>query len=798
MAEDEPATTPFEPLSPLEKKMCAALRAASADKRRSILVVPTHDSEKSLNACFLRWYLLEAIPALKLPIVYFELHHAVIADVLDLSGTKSEILPRFANCRFEGTIDLSDAEIAGFEMIAGEAVEILADRVTTKGSFRISAPERSSGNATSPPAGHPPVITGKIRLCGANISGNLDLRGCQLRSKDGSKQAAIQLFADGLVVKGNALLREGFRAEGEVCLNGCTIHRNLDCSGAVLWNPAGYSLSAAGAHIFGSLYLCRTHAWSIYPDPVLFESQGSLRLEGAKIDGDLDCRDGRFTAAAFVRANWAPDPAPGTASDKDLYAIEAGGVEVGGDVQLSGAFHARGIVDLIGAKVEGDFNCEDGFFDFPGEDPLYADGITVSGTTFLDRSSADNGRATTNGILRFPQASFKQGFFVDGAVFDVSGGYRNWMRGATTADELNGGHRNWVRGATTADELKCREPGICGIYAPLAEVSGEFGWRKIEKRGSGDPHNPLWLHLAGAKADALDDNKEAWQRLDSFDLTGCVYKSILHLAPDVAWRVDELDRQYALLNPKREAAARYGPVARLGFFITPWCVAARALTRALFRGPARRIYEGAKLGNAVKAFSPQPYIQLAKAVRASGYDKAANYVLIRLERNRTRYSDLNVLRQLGRWTLDLLLLYGFSPFRPILYLLVVAAISTGFFEKAHDEGSIVAVSDNAEACKPTAPSTAKCVAFNALVYATDTLVPLVDLNQKKNWGVAAPLTSTGPASESWWQGLVRAWAERPRWGPGLLIIFNSFFGWLMTTLFAAGVTGLVRGGAESD
>ncbi|HKO07574.1 MAG TPA: hypothetical protein VJ487_07645 [Alphaproteobacteria bacterium] len=227
-------------------------------------------------------------------------------------------------------------------------------------------------------------------------------------------------------------------------------------------------------------------------------------------------------------------------------------------------------------------------------------------------------------------------------------------------------------------------------------------------------------------------------------------------------------------------------------------MAGRALARALFRWLPSGWYEDAELANAVKAFSPQPYIQLAKAVRAAGYEKAANDVLIRLERNRTRYSDFNVLRQLGRWTLDLVLLYGFSPFRPILYLLVVAVISVGFFEKAHDEGSIVAVSDNAEACKPTAPSTAKCVGFNALVYATDTLVPLVDLNQKKNWGVAAPPAPTGAASESWWQGLVRAWAERPRSLPGLLIIFNTFFGWLMTTLFAAGVTGLVRGGAESD
>ena len=774
---------PFEPLSPLEREMDAALRSASHDKTRGLVVGPTQADDKSVRVPFLLWLLLEAIPAVELPIARFELRDADITDELDLSGTKLAVLPRFANCRFGGAIKLEEAEIIGFEMIAGSAFKISADRLTATGSLLVRAANPDDGY---PSAGQLPEIERRIRLCGAKIHGNLDLSGCRLHGQIASGKLRVPLFADGLTVEGNLVLGYGFTADGEIRLNGCDIHRNLDCSGAHLrnlvddaaHNPAPYTLSAAGAHIAGSMYICRTPAW--LHEPVDFVSTGTLRLEGAKIDGDLDCTGGLFKAKAFADENWSH----ATGANNDLYAIKADGIDVGGDIKLLGAFHARGIVDLTGAKIEGDFNCKDGFFDFPGEDALCADGITVSGSTSLYRSSADNDRITTNGILRFPLASFKQGFFVNGALFDVNGSYRNWLRGSTTAGELN-----------------CPGRGICGIFAPLAEVNGKFRWREIEKPAPHDPHNQLWLHLEGSKADAIDDHKEAWQRLDRFEVSDCDYKSILHLAPDVVWRSDELDRQYAILNPRRNAAAPYGPVARLVFFIKAWCVAGRALARALFRWLPSRWHEDAELANAVKAFSPQPYIQLAKAVRAAGYEKAANDVLVRLERNRTRYSDFSVLRQLGRWTLDLVLLYGFSPFRPILYVVVAVVISAGFFEKAHDECLIVAASDNASACKPTAAGTATGDGFNALVYATDTLVPLVNLNQKKNWVVAAPPASTGAAPEpprSWWQGLVRAWAGRPRGLPGLLVIFNTFFGWLMTTLFAAGVTGLVRGGGESD
>jgi hypothetical protein len=179
---------------------------------------------------------------------------------------------------------------------------------------------------------------------------------------------------------------------GEIRLNGTKIDRNLDCSGASLSNPAGYSLSAAGAHISGSAYFSQMPEWSTYPRKLPFSSRGTLRLEGAVIDGDLDCSGGTFIAPDFLPQQ---DDHANSSDDEKLYAIKANGLKVGSDISLD-TFEASGIVSLIGTNVGGDFECFGAKFNFSGEEPLSADGIVVGGTTFLDE-------AWTNGIC----ASFR-------------------------------------------------------------------------------------------------------------------------------------------------------------------------------------------------------------------------------------------------------------------------------------------------------------------------------------------------------------------------------------------------------
>lgn len=85
--------------------------------------------------------------------------------------------------------------------------------------------------------------------------------------------------------------------------------------------------------------------------------------------------------------------------------------------------------------------------------------------------------------------------------------------------------------------------------------------------------------------------------------------------------------------------------------------------------------------------------------------------------------------------------------------------------------------------------------FNSLIFAIDALLPIVDFNQKKDWTVN-PISSSGAHDPAGSIGAFKAfcwvWRQIPeRWAPALLI-FNTFFGWLMTTLFVAGISGLIR------
>jgi hypothetical protein len=483
-------------------------------------------------------------------------------------------------------------------------------------------------------------------------------------------------------------------------------------------------------------------------------------LEGATIDGDLDCTAGTFFANGFL-LDEIHQPTDDSVT-VEIHAIEADGLRVGADLRFSSSergqdrFVVHGAISLISAYVGGDFVCDKATFDFPGEEPLVADGITIGGTTFLDEVSA-------NGTLRFIQASLKQGLMINETSFDVTKECKSWTKNekGIAAIDLGG--------------------PACGIYAPDAEVGAVFRWKRITKVVSNSTKpNLFWLFLPCSKLPAVEDDQQSWQALDRFNLTGCEYRSIYDLSEaDLDWRLRMLDRQYA-----RITADHRFPDLVLVFKRILWAL-----------GNLR----SSPFDELVKQFSPQPYIQLAKTFRAAGYESSAKAVLTRLERNRTRYSDIGFFFRLWRWLLDVLLRYGYSPFRPVLILIAWALFSAVVFQTAYDQNQIIAARVNQASPITSDPNPRPGTAFNALVYAVDTLVPIVDLNQKKNWTVkrlnAPPIDAVGQ-SRGWLETIKVVWRSRPEWGPGLLLIFNTFFGWLMTTLFAAGVTGLLRTGKE--
>ena len=162
---------------------------------------------------------------------------------------------------------------------------------------------------------------GEVRLAGATIDGDLDCSGAQLSNAHGRA-----LRADGAKIGGSVLLMDGFTAEGEVRLVSTTIDGDLDCSGAQLSNAKGWALVANRAKIGGSVFLRNG-----------FKAEGEVGLTGAAIGGDLDCSGAQLSNAK----GWA---------------LSAGRMKVG-SVFLRNGFRAEGEVRLAGATIGGNLDC---------------------------------------------------------------------------------------------------------------------------------------------------------------------------------------------------------------------------------------------------------------------------------------------------------------------------------------------------------------------------------------------------------------------------------------------------------
>lgn len=215
-------------------------------------------------------------------------------------------------------------------------------------------------------------------------------------------------------------------------------------------------------------------------------------------------------------------------------------------------------------------------------------------------------------------------------------------------------------------------------------------------------------------------------------------------------------------------------------------------------------------------FCPQPYTQLAKVLREMGHDRDARMVLIEKEKklaaeqvkqDRDRAKDLwhakdqsirgdigwHWLRRTGfrLWNgiSRRFVGYGYAPQYAFYWTVCILAAMTMFYFVLWKTGGMVPntpVVLNSEAwaealkTDPTAPGPVWAAGdvgrhyetFYAFFYAADVFIPLIDFGQ-----------------ESAWTGTTENW-------PGWIAFFSGFFfkafGWFITALGAAAITGIIR------
>ena len=178
------------------------------------------------------------------------------------------------------------------------------------------------------------------------------------------------------------------------------------------------------------------------------------------------------------------------------------------------------------------------------------------------------------------------------------------------------------------------------------------------------------------------------------------------------------------------------------------------------------------------AFHAQPYRQLAKALRESGDEPTAIRVLIASEDERYRqYGWAGAL--LGGF-LKKTIVYGHRPLLTVLWMLGVVAI--GWL--------MVAIGKRSGVMRPTWPESIPAVAeitrerLHPLLYSFDVLLPFVNCHQEHYWWPDANR-----------MGECSIFGRRMRFSGSVLRYYfwaQITAGWLLSAIFVAGVTGLIR------
>jgi hypothetical protein len=502
-----------------------------------------------------------------------------------------------------------------------------------------------------------------VNLIGAKIGGYLDCAGGKFinKTKRGSEHENKAIEATGVKVDGNVCFCDGFESKGTVSLYGATIGRELDCKRGKFTNTGWTAFNGDQMQVDGCVFLSED-----------FEAKGQVRLIGAKIGRDLDCTNGKFiidSKKATARKN---------TEESFREALKAPGLRVGGNVYLRKGFKADGTVELIGATIDGLFDCTGGTFINRADyipDPnkilaIEATGLEVRGNVFLRGDpDADDSRFRAEGVVSLYGAK------IGGDLDCKRGQFINSKGTALCAEMLEVNQHVFLSESFHAEGKVRLESAI---------VNGYLFWGKVH---SSKEVKELNLQYARIGMLNIDPNKDEWP--DKVLLHGLVYKEIS----------DVFTKEYETL--------------------IEWI-------QLQYDDP-----------NAIKHFLPQPYEQLADVLRKGGQDNYARNILI--DKNRDRYNAQSPEPTQSAWVwsnVGPIIDYGYNPLKAFWWILGSIVLGWILFQNGFDSEIMTPTKSWAyvsEKDRENHNISEAYPKFNALFYSLDVFMPLVDLHQVSYW-----------------------------------------------------------------
>ena len=309
-------------------------------------------------------------------------------------------------------------------------------------------------------------------------------------------------------LRGSALgwlrFRRNSSCDGGINLTLARLERGADFTSSSLNAGSGIALAADWLRANGPL-----NCWSRAPQTAPFTVHGVIRLYGARIGGELNCRSAVLHNPGAVVMNM------------DQCTVE-------GSAAFAGA-NLVGALSMVGAEIEGDFIGEgmvvrDGQYNDVRKTvfALVADHSRIAGSAYLRRGFR------AEGMVRLYGASI-------GCDLECHGGaFINPAQAALMAEGLRlGGSLHFAN--SERSDTRCHIEGV--VRLNQADITGALLWRKVE------PIDRITLELRSTKVATLDDEPAAWPVAERLDLQNFAYETIAEGSPvDAVRRVDWLRR----------------------------------------------------------------------------------------------------------------------------------------------------------------------------------------------------------------------------------------------------------------
>ena len=533
---------------------------------------------------------------------------------------------------------------------------------------------------------------------------DLDLTGCHLEHLTEPPLDAERLTCGMLRLDMATII--GHAEAGAVNLPGAHVGGQLSCKGASLRNDCGPALSADGLRVNQGVFL-RGGFTAIGAG-----ADGAVHLAGAHIGGQLDC------TGASLRNDSGP-------------ALNANVVQVDQVLILIGGFTATGAgadgaVHLAGARIGGQLWCEGASLRNDSGPALHANSMQVDGAMFLIGGFIATG-AGESGVICLVGAHIGQ-LWCEGASL------RNDSGPALHANSMQVDQAMFLIGGFTATGAGA--DGAVNLIS--AHIGGQLWCKGASLRNDSGPA----LHANSMQVDqamVLRGGFTATGAGVAVDLTAARVGGTLEFDPE---------RLEHATDPRRRLA-----VNGLTYAGVPKPISARGWLSLLREG--------------TPDYAAQPYQQLAAGYQALGDERQTRGILMaqrddQFARTHPRWPE----RLWGRIT-KVTLGYGYQPWRALLFLAGVVALSCVLAVVLGSHGALAQTSDTAT------PGRSCTVIQQASVG--------LDLNLPIGKSVARDRCDVAKDSAS----VTAAWLTAAGWVLQLLA-------WAFAALFIAGFTSAVR------